>query len=58
MQAGRSLAILTDERAESLEGQEGRCLGHHRRTITELEKLTGVVRASIGRHICEPYRDD
>ncbi len=34
------------------------CLGHHKRTTSDLEKLTGAVRASIGRQICEPFRDE
>ena len=48
------------EEGVSLKGLVGilECLGHHKRTISDLEELTGAVRASIGRQICEPYRDD
>ena len=34
------------------------CLAHHKRTISDLEELTRAVRVSIGRQICEPFRDD
>ena len=33
------------------------CLGHHKRTSSDLENLTSAVRVSIGRQICEPFRD-
>ena len=47
------------EEGVSLKGMAGilECLGHHKRTISDLEKLTRVVRVSIGRQICEPFRD-